>query len=132
MKNELNITKTCKCALCSHEKKLSIEQDSSPCSYRKKQTPNCLEVNVSETIKLHDSFKLRKYIPKIKDWVVERIGGWFPSRDYKGGVNKTRGVDRENDKYDEHVAVYETGEELKNVKEKLSNHQGHGSAKFKK
>ncbi|MEW6313646.1 MAG: hypothetical protein AB1513_06310 [Pseudomonadota bacterium] len=46
-------------------------------------------------------------------------------------VHRTRLIDRDNDHYFERVTDHETGEVIHENKEKLSEHQGHGSARPK-
>lgn len=45
-------------------------------------------------------------------------------------VNKVRQIDRENDRYFEKVSDCQTGEIIHECSESLSQHFGHGSAKF--
>ena len=48
-------------------------------------------------------------------------------------VEKERVIDRTGNFYKEYVAIADTGEVLRDVEERLKeDHQGHGSAKFKK
>ncbi|MBR0653356.1 hypothetical protein GXW78_27140 [Roseomonas terrae] len=73
----------------------------------------------------NDSFPRRKKVRK------ESIQG-FDVRVSKGDyVYKEREIDRDNNTYREHVTE-ETGAVIHSVSEKLSDHFGHGSAKFKK
>ncbi|MBS0980745.1 hypothetical protein [Acetobacter thailandicus] len=69
--------------------------------------------------------------PRKKKIRKEFIQG-FDQRISKGDyVYKERDIDRDNDTYREHITE-ETGEVIRSVTEKLSDHYGHGSAKFKK
>lgn len=56
----------------------------------------------------------------------------FDERKSKGDLAyKERVIDRDTDTYREYVAEY-TGAVIRDVSQKLSEHRGHGSAKFKK
>jgi hypothetical protein len=72
-----------------------------------------------------DSFPSKKKVRK------ELIHG-FDVRVSKGDyVHKEREIDRDNNTYREHITE-ETGEVIRSVSESLTDHFGHGSAKFKK
>jgi len=72
-----------------------------------------------------DSFPSKKKVRK------ELIQG-FDVRISKGDyVYKEREIDRDNNTYREHITE-ETGEVIRSVSESLTDHFGHGSAKFKK
>jgi hypothetical protein len=67
-------------------------------------------------------------VSKTKGRVVEFFDGWEPRRVVGDLVRKFRKIDKENDKYQEHVET-EDGEVLHHSDEALSQHRGHGSAK---
>ena len=72
-----------------------------------------------------NSFPSKKRVRK------ELIKG-FDVRVSKGDyVHKEREIDRDNNTYREHITE-ETGEVIHSVSESLTDHFGHGSAKFKK
>lgn len=54
------------------------------------------------------------------------------SKKLKKDVDKTRIIDRENDKYHEKVVDTDTGEVIHECHENLSSHTGHGSTKKRK
>lgn len=53
------------------------------------------------------------------------------SRDLQKAVHRENSFDRVNDLYEEKITDLETGEILKHVSEKLTEHRGHGAAKPK-
>ncbi len=68
-----------------------------------------------------------------KDKVIreEKIGDDYHKKSKKWNFLH-RIIDRLNDRYYELITDGETGDILKKTDEKLSQHQGHGSAKYKK
>lgn len=67
-----------------------------------------------------------------RKWSIETFTGADWSHSLQRFVRKVRILDRDNDRYVEKVVDPETGEVLRDVEEPLSEHQGHGSAKFPK
>ena len=73
-----------------------------------------------------DSFPSRKKVRK--EWIQG-----FDVRVSKGDyVYRPREIARDNNTYREHVTEEETGTVIHSVSESLTDHFGHGSAKFKK
>ena len=63
--------------------------------------------------------------------IFELIFGYEKSYKDNRLVKKSRLIDKENNWYEETVIDPKTGEVIHETKEKLSDHHGHGSAKFK-
>ncbi|MBI5621560.1 hypothetical protein HY933_01690 [Candidatus Falkowbacteria bacterium] len=95
------------------------------------------EVLVEEILKLRESVKAL-LVPEGKgkrNFVIQHIQGWFKSNNpnLKDGVLKDQIIDRRNDKYKEKVVNASNKKEIiKDQEHSLSEHQGYGSAKFKK
>ena len=69
--------------------------------------------------------------PKKKFFQQTIIGDDY-SHSHEKWVHKTRVIDKRNDHYHEKVTDPETGEVIHEQAHPLSEHQGHGCAKFKK
>ena len=84
------------------------------------------QVRVTSTIrgKLKDPS-----LPSKKNPVVRFQGGDHWSVERQKYVHRTMTVDRRNDRYHERVTDPDTGEIIRDCSERLSEHQGHGSAK---
>lgn len=95
------------------------------------------EVFIQESLRMRDSIKLL-LVPEGKGkrrYVLEHIQGWFSSKDenLKEGVFKERRIDKKNDIYKEKVVdAADKNHVIKDQEQPLSEHRGHGSAKFKK
>lgn len=91
------------------------------------EQPNqILSVNVTETIKIRESFELKTFIKSVGKFIVHLVQGWFPSirTDLSSdGVQKTRLIDRGNNKYKEKVVDVKTGRVIRDVDEKLTEHK---------
>lgn len=111
------------CSQCGAQKENSF------CAPCKTDTPSDINISVSETIKVRDSFRMRKSVSGIKKFVSEHLGGWFPSGDSRlpDGVNKSRTIDREKDEYHEVVKKYGTDEIIHENHEPLSKHRKNGT-----
>lgn len=95
------------CSQCGAEK------ESSFCDSCKIDTPSDISISVSETIKVRDSLRVRKMVSGTKKFLVEFLGGWFPTigdPKLSDGVDKSRVIDREKDEYHEVVKKYGTDE----------------------
>ncbi len=80
------------------------------------------------TIESHDLIKLKKKRPGKKKPYEELKVGEDLHRDTGTWSKLDRRIDRENDRYQEHIENAE-GRVVRHVDEPLSEHQGHGSAK---
>jgi len=108
--------------ICS---KCGAKKENSFCGSCKTNMPSNINISVSETIKIRDSFRMRKFVTGIKKFTSEFLGGWFPSGDHKlpDGIDKSRTIDREKDEYHEVVKKYGTDEIIHENHEPLSKHQ---------
>ncbi len=113
-----------------------------PLSNPPEQCPYC----GSSKLKIQTFFE--ETIPKPREWTRtrlkddskpskkkirhEQIIGEEKRIDKDKWVDKTRITDKDGNRYRELVVDQETGEVLRDVDEKLTDHIGHGSAKFKK
>lgn len=101
---------------------------------------NCIiksvTVIVRDTLEIHDGYGLKVKNPekrqdKKKKHIIEQADKTY--RDHqKRLIKKFSLKDREKNLYQEKVEDLETGEVIRNISEPLSQHQGFGSAKFKK
>ena len=100
-------------------------KENSFCGSCKTNTPSNINISVSETIKVQNSLRMRKFGAGIKKFLGEFWDGWFPSGDPKlpDGVDKSRTIDREKDEYHEVVKKYGTDEIIHETHEPLSKHQ---------
>lgn len=125
-----------KCANCNSNvryDRLGIEED---------RCKVCGSNHINITLTFSDK------VPKIKDRLeLKAKDDSFPSKKKvrthiitgdersKGNgqwVKKTWVLDKDNNRYFEHVENPQTGEVIHHCDEPLSDHQGHGTAKFKK
>jgi len=95
--------------------------------------PNCgctdfdYEIILDDNISMHEQIKIKTKETGKKP--SEKIFGEEPRREGGGFVQKTRIIDRENDKYFEKVTDPETQKVIHLCDEPLSEHTRHGSAK---
>jgi hypothetical protein len=92
-----------------------------------KGTGKIYEMEAAATIGLGPISRARKRVPGIKHWLLELISGreWWRSK--ARWAEKSRVIDREHDRYFEHVVDPVTGEEIHRCEERLSDHIGHSS-----
>ena len=119
------------CRECGNKKLLAIFIKSNYCLYCLRRTSNEFRVQIVDTINVRDNIKIKKKANGFKKFASLVISGWFSSRSHEGGVEISRSMDKENDQYVEIVKDCKTGKVLHECQEKLSEHRGHGSAKFK-
>ncbi|MEI6533369.1 MAG: hypothetical protein WCO06_06020 [Candidatus Roizmanbacteria bacterium] len=87
---------------------------------------NKYTIDCSDKIIVRDSLELKTFSKFVKKFVMHVILGWFPSKRIDlspEGVQKTRIIDRKNNKYNEKVADFQTGRIIRNVSEDLSDHK---------
>ena len=101
--------------------------------------PTCGETLRTHDVALHLSaaparvgFEIKAKRPGQKKPYVELKSGPSHSHRLQKPVEHNRLIDRGNDLYIEEVTDYETEESIHKVREPLSSHIGHGSAKRKK
>ncbi len=122
------------CKNCGTRKIFSIiNRESRFCLFCFKNTPNKVFLTILETTELKDFLEA-----KVKSLLFRRFKsltkiGWQPSQKTKNGVFLFRKLDKEDDSYAEIIKDYKTRKIIHESKarEKLSEHTGHGSAKFK-
>lgn len=130
------ISRTARCTQCGAE--VPDDQigavDPTPC-------PQCgsdartivLSVFDSVGLSVHDNIRGKVREGSGKKGVKKEFFAGDDERRSKGDwVDKQRIIDRENDRYLEIVKDKETGDILHHCDEPLSEHWGHGSAKFQK
>lgn len=108
------------CAGC--EKQLNPEEK--PCS-------NCgnskrfITAEFNETITPTDNIRVRQGRENFKKFMIEILQGNFTSINthLSKGVFKRRLIDKQSNKYEEYVSDNKTGNILRNVKEKLTEHR---------
>lgn len=110
-------------------------------SKNEEKCPECGSIKQSIEIEFEDHIEMHdKLQGKVKDQNYsskqnpryEFIEGDDQRKSDGKWMKKTRVIDKYNDKYIERVTDLETGEVVHEKKEPLSNHFGHGTAKFKK
>lgn len=89
-------------------------------------------LNFNDKININNSIKGKSKIQGKKKPVKDFYFGDEYSKSRHKYVDKTRIIDRENDKYVEIVKDKESNEIIHECQEHLTEHFGHGSAKFKK
>ena len=125
-----NSTDICACLNCDE----AIEEgDRVPC-------PKCgsmgrrWNTTIEERTRIREAYKLkigRQGFPSKKKIRYEEFSGSEKRKADGEWVDKLQIFDREQDLYVEKVTLEATGEVLRDVCEPLSQHTGHGSAKFK-
>ena len=100
--------------------------------------PNCgskkrkIILQVKEELTFHDQIKGKGKIKSIKKPIKEfKVGDDFHKKSKKWN-HREMYIDRKNDEYEEIIKNKDTGEIIHECKEPLSQHVGHGSAKYKK
>jgi hypothetical protein len=84
---------------------------------------------VNEEIVLHESIGMKGRHNGEKKPFIEQLGGADLCRKTGEWMEKSRVIDRDNDKYTEIVKDPKTGEVVYQCEEPLSKHVNHGSAK---
>lgn len=106
------------CQNCKKE----LAENQKPCPYCG-NVKRDIEVKIEENIKIREGLEGWQKRKGFKKPIVEFQQGWFPSKDKKKfpeGVQKTRLIDRKNDKYKEKVINEATGEVVRDEDIKLS------------
>ncbi len=120
-----------KCINCNHIFNDMTVNQCPKCSSNKLE----IVINIEETVHLSDSMKGKvknsKYSSK-RNPRIEFITGTDIRKDNNRLVEKYRLVDKNKNLYKEKIIDKETGEIIKDVEEPLDQHQGHGSAKFRR
>lgn len=107
------------------------ELERTPCS-RCGSLSRVLQINVSDTVGLHDQVRLRHKVPGRKKPQAEIVSGDDLHRDSGIWMKLSRVIDRGKNWYEEKIINPLTGEVAHHQSHPLDQHIGHGSAKFKK
>jgi hypothetical protein len=128
MEREFQVSKCKKCGVVLSEPK---NEERSLC-------PICGEIgrihdeHLSEVIGCYDHMRMKgKHAAKGKQFFDARVGADFYLNDQEWR-HIERIIDRDNNLYVEKVKDMKTGNVIKEVSERLSDHQGHGTAKSRK
>lgn len=84
---------------------------------------------ISESVILREKIGLRLKRPGHKKAIFESVSGADLHRKTGRWNELIREIDRQNDRYREHIVNSETGEVIRSVDEPLTEHRGRGSAK---
>ena len=94
-------------------------------------TRRTINVSIVESVVVRDGLGMKAKRPGQKKPYVESISMPSHSRRTGKAVHHERLINRDNNRYEEKVTDYETGEVIHHQAEPLSEHVGHGSAKRK-
>lgn len=115
----------------------AVLADETPQDKERDPCPACGSVKriihkeVADVMQLYDSIRLRQQEPGTKKPVLDHFSGFDLTHKTGQFSEKIRIIDRKNDSYYEMVRDPKTGAILHECSEALSQHFGHGSAKFK-
>jgi hypothetical protein len=90
--------------------------------------PRTVGVLISSSDQIRSSINLRHKRPGVGGWLTQLFQGWQLRKSVGDLVRKLRRIDRQNDRYVEHVETND-GTALRDCDEPLSSHRDHGSAK---
>lgn len=130
MDEETSVVVRCKtCGIELNEKTDTPMESRPPCPYCSSMERDII-ARIHENMQVHEGFRAKSFPPNSRKFETDVQSGEFSDKDGKI-VNKNRVIDRNNDIYSEKI-VDESGNVLRDVNEKLTDHIGHGSAKFSK
>jgi hypothetical protein len=119
------------CGDCQQE----LDESASLAPDKRSPCPRCgsltriLYASARMEVRTYVGFKLRQKRPGVSGYLVEHLQRREVRVSVGDTVEKLRVIDRENDRYLEKVTA-EDGTVLHETDEHLSEHRGHGSAKF--
>ena len=87
------------------------------------------KIYITDTITVHDKMRLKQKRKGYNKPILESVFGDDLFRKTNIWTTLTRIVDRLKNNYEEIITDQRTGKIIKQVKEKLTDHIGHGSAK---
>ena len=90
-----------------------------------------IDLKIFDTVGLHDSGKMKQKRPGFSGFMIYAKFGSSLFKKTNTWTNLTRIIDRLRNNYEELIIDIKTGKVIKHVKEKLTDHIGHGSAKKK-
>jgi len=95
------------------------------CFFCFRKTNDIINVEINDRFSINDSTVVRKKRQGYKNFMWERVHGWFSSGDpkIKKGVIKKRTIDKEKNEYHEKVKDNKTGKILRECDEKLTDHR---------
>lgn len=95
------------------------------------ETVRIFDEQIQETLVLHDHMRMKgKHGGKGRPFFDAQVGANFYFKDQEWH-HLERIIDRDKDLYIEIITNPKTGEVIRKVEKPLSQHQGHGSAKYK-
>lgn len=115
----------------------AILADETPQDDQRQLCPACgsfkriIHKEIVDFVHLYDSVRLRQKEPGVKNPVVDHFSGFEFTHNTRTFSERIRVIDRKRDWYYEFVRDPKTGEIIHECSEPLSQHFGHGSAKFK-
>lgn len=127
-------SKTVSCGKC----KLALEEDPHIPTEERTPCPSCgsttrsFHVTIRDTITMKSKLGMKGSHPGGGKPFIEQVTGDDLQRKTGEWMKLSRVIDRENDHYHEIVTAPETGEVVHECNEPLSEHKGHGTAKYKK
>ena len=125
--------KTVSCGEC----KVPLEEDPNLQTNERTPCPNCgslvriFHVHIHNTVSIKSKLGMKARRDSGGKPFVEQISGDDLHRKTGNWMKLKRIIDRENDHYHEIVTDPLTGEIVHECEERLSDHKGHGSAKYK-
>ncbi len=126
--------KTVSCGKC----KIHLEEATNLPPNKRTPCPNCGSVSRLFHVSIHDTSTMKSKLgmkarhPNGGKPFIEQVSGDDLQQKTGKWMKLSRVIDRENDHYHEVVSDPSTGEIVHECKERLSEHKGHGAAKFKK
>lgn len=87
-----------------------------------------INIRVGDTMTIHNGIKVRFKEQRVQGYISKIISGDALRGSTGTWTHKGRVIDRKNDWYEEVVTDLETGAIIHQCAERLSEHQGHGSA----
>ena len=109
------------CQNCKKE----LKENKKLCSYCGSMKRD-IKVEIKEKIKIRASLRGRQKRKGFKKFIVEFLQGWFPSTvktKFPEGIEKSRLIDKKNDRYKEKVTNKATGKVVVDKDEKLLEHK---------
>jgi hypothetical protein len=110
------------------------EKEPQPCA-RCGSLKKSIEVNLVDNLEFHHNERAKLRDPACsarKNPRIDSFSGYDLRKSDGRWIKKDRVIDKINNLYKEHIQDPKTGEIVRDVEEPLSDHVGHGSAKFKR
>lgn len=128
-----DLTDGTRCSDCGEliDESMDTLEGRAPCK-KCGSTNRVIGVSKKEAATARDGYGVKVKRPGERRPYVEDKAGPDYSRDLGKLVHREMFIDRDNDRYTERVADYESSETIHHCDQALSKHQGYGDAKFKK